>query len=488
LVKLLLRPDWKPGDLAEWAAGWAAFLASRCLPLPEGICALPPEFVDCTPFNIVRNEQGVLVPFDLEHRSRGPVRLDFVLFRGLWSSISYCRLCSPSRFVGSLRVLDIVQAVLSELDSPCPYAEMEKLIALEAEFQAEITGAPTGITERRLREETLQILGSPGQAVSAIEDGASSYCQLFWRTRETTYSEPVSSIAPYRLNAELQELTLPLPGLNAPLASLRIDLADRPGIVAGLRIRVLDARNQELWSLETAQDGPDVADMALLHTSSAAPSAVLLSRDPALEITLGSENGLRLQEGGRVDCQFKWLSTGEEIHEWLNTMQAPWLAEGARLRADLEAGQEREQAAALELAAAGERERAGALELAAAGERNRQIAAELATALESLERSRQREKDLSDVELGLNAAKACVAKAAGETERLLSIVRANEAAISRHYAEQRETQAELAAARQHAAAVNQRLEAVLNSYTWRLSSITAGNAVKLFLRLRSRFR
>lgn len=83
LQRVVARRGWSVEAVAEWAAPWVAFLRERA----RGD-TLPPEFFDCTPFNIVRDASGRLRAFDLEWSAgnEGP-SVEQVVFRGLYNGL-----------------------------------------------------------------------------------------------------------------------------------------------------------------------------------------------------------------------------------------------------------------------------------------------------------------------------------------------------------------------------------------------------------------
>ena len=65
-------PGWKLEEIARWAQPWLEYLRTCLHSDGSGPALLPPEFLDCVPFNLVRRADGTLAPFDLEHIAEEP--------------------------------------------------------------------------------------------------------------------------------------------------------------------------------------------------------------------------------------------------------------------------------------------------------------------------------------------------------------------------------------------------------------------------------
>ena len=84
----LARVGWSMETLARWAQPWVSLLKSNLVPGdPRN---LPPQFIDCTPFNCVRAVSGELVYIDAEWSAAEPVPLSWVFIRGLAYSLGDC--------------------------------------------------------------------------------------------------------------------------------------------------------------------------------------------------------------------------------------------------------------------------------------------------------------------------------------------------------------------------------------------------------------
>ena len=83
----LARAGWSMDALARWVQPWVALLKSN---LVAGAARnLPPQFIDCTPFNCVLSASGKLAYIDAEWSAAEPC-VERVFIRGLAYSLGDC--------------------------------------------------------------------------------------------------------------------------------------------------------------------------------------------------------------------------------------------------------------------------------------------------------------------------------------------------------------------------------------------------------------
>jgi len=136
------RPGWTEDDLVRCGGDWVDYLRRHATG-----AWLPPDFVDCTPFNIVTMEDGTLRRFDQEWVGRQPTPMGFVLFRGFLDVLLRPRSCAPPGALASTRALDIVERCI-ELIDPGAAQCTEDWLEREAELHEFASG--NGDVVRRL--------------------------------------------------------------------------------------------------------------------------------------------------------------------------------------------------------------------------------------------------------------------------------------------------------------------------------------------------
>jgi hypothetical protein len=119
---------------ADLMKEWLAFLRSNATNSDESLNAtLPGNFIDCTPFNLMRNETG-LHYVDQEWSLASEVTLEWVLFRGLyWFYLTYCDLFPFS--LASACSNSFIKSQFSILGYTITQSRFRDLVRKEIDFQ-----------------------------------------------------------------------------------------------------------------------------------------------------------------------------------------------------------------------------------------------------------------------------------------------------------------------------------------------------------------
>lgn len=136
-------------------------------------------------------------------------------------------------------------------------------------------------------------------------------CQLFWRSSGESYCEAESSVAWGRLGQARQSVELLIPAQLAPPERLRLDLADRPGVMR-LHSLTLHARaGNLLWAWDGRRDSLATQPhwqlaFADLNSLMAGLTLLLAGDDPRLELPIPATALAALQEGGELRLELSW--------------------------------------------------------------------------------------------------------------------------------------------------------------------------------------
>jgi SAM-dependent methyltransferase len=136
-------------------------------------------------------------------------------------------------------------------------------------------------------------------------------CQLFWRSPGEPYQQSESSVAWGRLGEARQNVTLPIPARLASLERLRLDLADRPGVMR-LHALTLHARAGNLvWAWDGQRDSLAMRPhwqlaFADLNPLMAGVTMLLAGDDPGLELPVPATALAELREGGELRLELSW--------------------------------------------------------------------------------------------------------------------------------------------------------------------------------------
>ena len=195
-------------------------------------------------------------------------------------------------------------------------------------------------------------------------------CQLFWRSPGEPYQESASSVAWGRLGEARQRVALSLPTFHAPPEALRLDLADRPGLIRLYALALYDGADRLLWEWDGRRDslamqpGQQVA-FAEPVLSSGEATVLLAGEDPCLELPIPTAALVGLREGGELRLELSWPMSLDYLALVQNCVPHRD-AEAARAHLARQAGE-------LEASTAALRERNAALESALAARNAREV-------------------------------------------------------------------------------------------------------------------
>ncbi len=302
LYDLLDRPGWNFQGVMNWFRPYYEFLVSHASVSEPANKLLPANFVDCTPFNIVRQADGRFVPFDLEWVAQSPVPLKFVLFRGLL----YC--LNSSVAVGNpgeeldLGVLNLTTRMIREAGETLDEGEIEELFCQEDDQQVCVVGGhaklsreywrttrltprPANIAEvaRRRENEIARLSADMASRQDDIERLTSlklAYAQML-ADRDQQIGALVGGLA--SRDREVQRLTDETAACRHTIGSLESRIAE----LSELRSAV--AKQDDLIAALNARSSAREEHVAELNTA--------LS---ALRSTLGERNAEILEMAGRI--------------------------------------------------------------------------------------------------------------------------------------------------------------------------------------------
>lgn len=136
LYELLEKPSWTFRAIMDWFQPYYEFLRAHC----DTSGRLPPNFLDCTPFNVMLRPSGRLEPFDLEWIAREPPPLNLVLFRGLVYTLNSTVTVAPPGEDLGLGVLDLALRILREAGETLDDDAVEDLFRQEEMQQKWVVG------------------------------------------------------------------------------------------------------------------------------------------------------------------------------------------------------------------------------------------------------------------------------------------------------------------------------------------------------------
>lgn len=171
----LARVNWSIDSLAAWAAPWLAELRRHCG--ADDPARLPPDFVDFTPFNAVRTENGEIAYIDAEWRADRAIPLSWVFIRGLAYSLD--NILQPAA-AGNRKTL--IAQIGGRLGIPLAESDFALAGEWESALQMQVHGGPAANTLADILERpaggTQPILDVLGQSRTEL---ARTYDSRSWR-------------------------------------------------------------------------------------------------------------------------------------------------------------------------------------------------------------------------------------------------------------------------------------------------------------------
>lgn len=135
LVEIVNRPGWTVSDIAKWVRPWLALLNSyHATRNVKGDDFLPGTLFDCTPLNCVQKKDGTLIFIDQEWELHTPLKLSYLVIRGMFGSLVTLSSCAQPALGVPVRVLELISAVLREVGLEVNesdfvfYSEQERII------------------------------------------------------------------------------------------------------------------------------------------------------------------------------------------------------------------------------------------------------------------------------------------------------------------------------------------------------------------------
>ena len=134
LIPIINTRGWDVRTIAAWAKGWVDFLRAKAV---NG--RLREALLDATPLNCAVSPDGEYIFFDQEWaaRTNRALPLQYMIFRGLFQSISWFENVAPPADRTPLRIVVLIAAIMGRLDLPLEPEMLDECIRLEQEFQSQ---------------------------------------------------------------------------------------------------------------------------------------------------------------------------------------------------------------------------------------------------------------------------------------------------------------------------------------------------------------
>lgn len=142
LVSIINKHGWHFNDLIEWVKLWI----SQALITPNSSwdwnTELSPEYLDATPFNIIKTEKGYKI-FDLELKSDKPLSLSYLVFRGVFNSLLRVTSVAPTEELLDGNIFILTKKVVSNIFPQLTEENFDEFLKQEVTLVAKVVNVDT---------------------------------------------------------------------------------------------------------------------------------------------------------------------------------------------------------------------------------------------------------------------------------------------------------------------------------------------------------
>lgn len=291
LLRILERKDWSVEMIVEWSRPWITFLHEAIIRTDnQGIAFLNGKYFDATPFNMIvpAGENDSISSFDLEWEVKKELRIDYIVFRGLYYSFfMLSRIPTVDKIYTQFSdvSLDIVKAIF-----PAYPVHLESYIEIEKEIINEIVDEPSDKFFTQLIPEP----DRPEPTFELFERVTETKVQIFWAIVPRGFSEEASVSKQIVFGNTKSRVLFRIPPQEEKLNFIRFDIGNKPGMLNIHGIDIKNDNNEVLWSwdkycmeskenilfLENQQEWPN---RVIQLASTIDPQFVILTNDQVKE-------------------------------------------------------------------------------------------------------------------------------------------------------------------------------------------------------------
>ena len=296
LLKILHQKNWHITSVYDWFKPWAAYLLSLSVKTDEEFYLIDGKYFDASPFNafLLENGEGFQL-FDLEWKVNESLRLDYILFRGLYYSLNYIdKIQRPDDGHYHSRseiTLDVLKHVFNEESLNLAYYRKK-----ERELLKEIIETvPDNFFDSKIKyADTEEGLNAHLFKNSIFETLNKIAVQFFWKYADTEFSENDSISELVQLNNEITAVKFKMPVNCTDIDAIRLDIGNQIGLLNIHDIKLTDSSGSVLWIWNKIADEQN--DVLLIEDKINWPGRVVqlaTSDDPY--ITIKSKETLLFQ-------------------------------------------------------------------------------------------------------------------------------------------------------------------------------------------------
>jgi 2-polyprenyl-3-methyl-5-hydroxy-6-metoxy-1,4-benzoquinol methylase len=311
LLKILHQRNWHISSVYDWFKPWVAYLISMSVKTEEGYYFIDGKYFDASPFNAFDLESGKRFQlFDLEWQINEKLRLDYVLFRGLYYSFNYIdkiqRPKNGNYYSRSEIVLDALKHFFNEdMLNLLYYKEKERELLKEV-----VETVPDDFFDCIIKHaDTEECLPAHVLRNSVFEPLSQTTTQFFWRYPDTEFSETASISELVPLTNEINVVKYKIPINSNDIDAIRFDIGNEAGLLNIHDIKLTDHSGSVLWIWNKIADEQN--DVLLIEDKINWPGKVVqlaASDDPYIIIKARGTFNLQIKKAVFIEIFISALS------------------------------------------------------------------------------------------------------------------------------------------------------------------------------------
>ena len=325
LERIIGRRGWSVDDLAAGVRPWVDLLRTQA-----GVAAtLPPEYFDCTPFNVIRRRgDNALVPFDLEWQldeGEAPT-VERVAFRGLWNSLARMDGAAAPAGDTPTDIASLTLETLKRLGIAIAPAQVLEWVRGEYLFSNAVGAKSEEVPAFVPPLRVAGIGDHDSAALPRVASGLGSAehralegdfrIQVYLAAGQPGYSEANSVSVAGGGNGPRIVAHLAFPAHDVGYAGFRVDPMDIPGLIRLERVAVTTAASELVWETRrcAAADFVNVGHFRDLSRIAPGASGTVWfadGADPNFELPLPAAVLASLKGGGAIHIEMSRLEAPE---------------------------------------------------------------------------------------------------------------------------------------------------------------------------------
>jgi SAM-dependent methyltransferase len=233
--------------IIEWAKPWINYLLSKSITTDmEGFALLNGKYFDATPFNIVKDKKNnaILSTFNLEWIIKKDLRVDYIVFRGLYYLLIKLTNISQSVTNGYRTFSDICIEMVKAL-----FPRYNINVDLYRQYEMEIINQ---IIEKQSTQFFTQLVPDSSYSLTkeiTLFNYLSEFnIQIFWASHTFEFSEKQSKNKYIKISSLKNSVSFTIAPQTEYIDFFRFDIGNRAGIININDIEIKNNKDEIIWT------------------------------------------------------------------------------------------------------------------------------------------------------------------------------------------------------------------------------------------------